>query len=685
MLLSEESNWVKTIGFSFIILNLYYTARLGMTFANNTRVLNQLDKISLLVFSIVSLGIAFVSLKSRIITQLIDYYKRKRIVFELFIWFLVSRQFMIWILKRLAKPATQEIRGWFLSISIWFVFSFAVDTILYQIKEILARRREEPGKYLSNKARKGFTVGLVLIILIISSYWIYTQIISPLPHYINYDPEYAYLLNSITPFKDTNLYFRMDHPGTLMQLLGSSFHILLSPLSLGDTGSPLLIHVTHPEYLIMTARLFTLGISLWAIMMLAKKTITIHQWPDLFAGLSIPLVYFASHQISVDYLAIWSPNSFNFAFGTTLLLFLFIILTSSEEVDKDQLFLLSTGAGLVATFHVYMITWIFSIGLTIFLYYQLKKQKIIPTLQLVGVSILHSLRGYVIGTLVIIDQYDSFLDWLKDITIHQGVYGRGIKGFPSGNQLATDLITSFKAIPELYITTGLMIFFFAVLLIINRRRIQEQAGVWAVGGGMVVQILVLFGLVMKDPRNRYLLSVAATLPILAASIILIIQNQIRMRKYIYPIFFTFILIGFGANVFNGIIRHQEKNIYYQSYNAEISGFLSDYADSQGLKVEDLILYWTYESYSPCYSLWFGNVYAKNSFINEIIETCKSNYSFNIFSMKFYPREFGGNLNNLSVNSVIIGDPEKLEKIGLRDYRLIYPSNVEHLGFLIPGR
>ncbi len=385
MLLNEEANWVKAIGFSFIVLNLYFTARFGITFAINASQLDQLDKIFLLVFSMVSLGIAFISLKSRIITQLIDYYKRKRIVIELFIWFLVSRQFMIWILKRLGKPATQEIRGWFLSISIWFVFSLALDTIQYKIKEILARRREEPGKILNNKVRKGFTVGLVLIILIISSYWIYTQVISPLPYYINYDPEYPYLLNSITPFKDTNLYLRLDHPGTLMQLLGSSFHVLLSPLSLREAGSPLLLHVIHPEYLILVARLFTLGINIWAIMMLAKNTTTFHRWPDIFAALSIPLVYFASHHLSVDYLAIWSPNSFNFAFGTTLLLFLFIILTSSEEVDKDQLFLLSTGAGLVATFHVYMIVWIFSIGLIIFLYYQLKKQRIIPTLQLVGV------------------------------------------------------------------------------------------------------------------------------------------------------------------------------------------------------------------------------------------------------------------------------------------------------------
>ncbi|MHA2123494.1 MAG: hypothetical protein ACW990_20025, partial [Promethearchaeota archaeon] len=497
MLFNEEVKWVKAVGFSFIILNLYYAARLGMTFAIHTRKLGQLDKIFLLVFSIVSLGIAFVSLKSRIIAQLINYYKRKRIVFELFIWFLVSRQFMIWILKRLDKPATQEIRGWFLSISIWFVFSFAVDTIQYQIKEILHKRRVEPGKHLSNKALKGFKVGLILIILIISSFWIYTQVVTPLPHYINYDPEYPYLLNSITPFKDTKLYSRMDHPGTLMQLLGSSFHVLLSPLSIRDTGSPLLIHLTHPEYLIMVARFFILGINLWAIMMLAKKT-TLNHWSDIFAGLSIPLIYFASHRLSVDYLAIWSPNSFNFAFGTTLLLFLFIILTSSEEVDKDQLYLLSTAAGLVATFQVYMITWILSIGLTIFLYYQLKKQRIIPTLQLVGASILHSLRGYVIGTLVIIDQYDSFLDWLKNITIHQGLYGRGIKGFPSGSQLTTNLINSVKKIPELYIATGFLIMFFVVLLILNRRRIQEQIGVWSIGLGMVVQILVLFFLVMKD-------------------------------------------------------------------------------------------------------------------------------------------------------------------------------------------
>ncbi len=41
--------------------------------------------------------------------------------------------------------------------------------------------------------------------------------------------------------------------------------------------------------------------------------------------------------------------------------------------------------------------------------------------------------------------------------------------------------------------------------------------------------------------------------------------------------------------------------------------------------------------------------------------------------------------NLDINTVIIGDPERLEINGLGEFGLIYSSEVSQLGFLIPGR
>src|SRR5688500_20285374 len=68
------------------------------------------------------------------------------------------------------------------------------------------------------------TIGVLGIIFLLADFWLYASasiILKGLgPSYRDYDPEMAYFLNSLAPFKGAP-YFYTDHPGTPVEMIGT--------------------------------------------------------------------------------------------------------------------------------------------------------------------------------------------------------------------------------------------------------------------------------------------------------------------------------------------------------------------------------------------------------------------------------------------------------------------------------
>src|SRR5690349_1957924 len=66
------------------------------------------------------------------------------------------------------------------------------------------------------------TIGVLGIIVLLAGFWLYGSILlnGAQPHYRDYDPEMAYFLNSLAPFKGAP-YFYTDHPGTPVEMIGT--------------------------------------------------------------------------------------------------------------------------------------------------------------------------------------------------------------------------------------------------------------------------------------------------------------------------------------------------------------------------------------------------------------------------------------------------------------------------------
>ena len=507
--------------------------------------------------------------------------------------------------------------------------------------------------------------------------------ISPLPLYNNYDPEFSYMFTSIAPFKEVSLYSRMDHPGIFLQVIGTFITGLISPLTVLQSGYPIFLNITQPGIFIFSARLFVLILTLVAFYLLLKISADTFQNDGFFAGLSIPLIYFSSHYLSLKFTTIWSPNSFNFALGSLLLVYLLRTL-SADQVEPKKLAFISLAAGLIGTFQVYMITWGIGVSAAIFFYFLFTTRKTIQALVEGLKSILQFGKGYLIGLLVILDQIGSFLEWLFKIVFHQGLYGDGPQGVLSIEQVKLNFQSFLGVNPVIIVAASIIIFSLLVMITFSWKKVLSSPGTVAVVIGITIQALVLFALVLRHPRDRYLLSISALLPVLLMAFFLLLRVISNPPRYIYPALFVVLFSGFCYSVSTNLNDHLVESRYFISYQEEVQRFISEYAASRQFNETDINKYWMYGSFSECYALWFGNDYTRGLFTEEITEQCSSQRDFavDIWSKRLSPVSKDLKLEYLYYNSVIIGESWRFDQLGLAGYQEIRSPQVENLSFFI---
>jgi len=220
---------IRWIGLSFFFLNFIFVLRLTAIAVGAIGETTQLRLFFLgcaglfLVFSLVGL---IRSSASWLSAQL----EKPSAILEIAIGFLVARQILVWILTLGHDPAMWvEVRSFFLGIFLWLFIVWGSARLYESLGSLL-----EKGAISDRdaKATRIYKIGLTLILFTLTGYLLFCYIIRPGPFFIHYDPELQYMLNSLTPFKDLELYRRMDHPGTLLQILGSAFYILSYPIAL---------------------------------------------------------------------------------------------------------------------------------------------------------------------------------------------------------------------------------------------------------------------------------------------------------------------------------------------------------------------------------------------------------------------------------------------------------------------
>ncbi|MEJ2448182.1 MAG: hypothetical protein P8Y37_09635, partial [Anaerolineales bacterium] len=138
------------------------------------------------------------------------------------------------------------------------------------------------------------------------------------------------------------------------------------------------------------------------------------------------------------------------------------------------------------------------------------------------------------------------------------------------------------------------------------------------------------------------------------------------------------------NSINSIQDHTDFITYLENYQSELRNFQDKYARSQDLKREDIKLYWTYGTFSPCYSLRFGNDFSKRLYTDEINQICPSDLQYDIWDDTIAGTDETGldSLFNKQTNIVLVGNRNTLEEYQAEDHIDVIYSELDNLGFIV---
>jgi hypothetical protein len=464
-------------------------------------------------------------------------------------------------------------------------------------------------------------IGILALVLSFTGFWFYAHSHSPL--YIYYDPELAYLMSSLTPFKGYSYGF-IDHPGTPFQTLGTALFFLTRLFIPGDKSTFLVYHLSHPEVFLTIGHSLLTFASIGCAILLMRYAIRITHWVDALFAVAIAASFHATHLEAFETLILWSHNSLTFPAGTLLLLYVFVVFRSETSIPCWKFLFMGIGAGILTAAQFYFFTWIIGIAsAAVTLRYMQKtpwKNILLAGVYTVGGAMI----GFLLSIIPVLPIFYKFVDWIIRIIFHQGKYGGGAEGIASTEQLAANIAKLYHAVPLLFGTVGLLLLLTCVAVYLQHRRGAVEPRLWAVACGLSLQVIVTLVIIIKHPDVTYMLAVGAILPIMLALVHALVGSYSHVARVLYVLASVVVLAGFGHNLTQSIDTRSTISETIQVETVVCQSFFEDYARQIGKKRDELVILWTYGTYARCFGLTFGNGYTNltgDAFTQEVEHLC----------------------------------------------------------------
>jgi hypothetical protein len=276
---------------------------------------------------------------------------------------------------------------------------------------------------------------------------------------------------------------------------------------------------------------------------------------------------------------------------------------------------------------------------------------------------LSSLAGFFVMVLPVLSRMPAFFEGVSQLVAHENSDPLGLAGKPLGTRLTIGLANLYDKAPALFVAVILLALLAAIALAMRRRRMSERPELWALGLGLVLQISLLAFAILDHPVSIYLLSIAATAPVLALVSLKLLEDRPAIARALSTTFTVVVLAGYLVSFAQSVAAQQSKAARIGLVVQQSQDSLKTYAQETGRLPADLFALWTYRSYSPCFSLWFGNDSTNRAFRKEIGEMCYRQYEFNIWTQKVVSSQGVSTLANTKWD-VIIGCEDGFNTAGL---------------------
>jgi hypothetical protein len=481
------------------------------------------------------------------------------------------------------------------------------------------------------------TIGVLGIIVLLAGSWLYASILlkGPQPPYRNYDPEMAYFMNSLAPFKGAP-YFYTDHPGTPLEILGT---MLLGSLYVFSPNPANFIstYLEHPEYFLNLAHGVITLLSLLCALYFFRTALRALQEPNVYLAWSLALLFYGLHPSSFKTLTFWSHSSFNFPLGTGYLLLLFTVAQDAQGQISHRLAAgLGLALGVMIAVMINFVPWLITTLLFIFLSNRLQRipwKRSLITGSLLGLA---CVIGFLVSVLPSLHRMPYFFGFIYNLFTHQSLYGTGPNGVSSLPVLWTNLHDMVLTAPLVFLVMLASLLISLFIFLQPDRRPRQNSSLWALTVSLLLQCGLITLAVLKHPGEHYLLSLTATLPVLLLVIVELSQFKERFSRAFGNALIIFSIIGIAAFVLLSIRDRQTERLEAQAVEAEINRIITEQQVRLNKKPGELLILRTNETYSYCSALLHGDFFTSGVFASEIDIWCPSQaYFINRFDWVFY--------------------------------------------------
>ena len=483
------------------------------------------------------------------------------------------------------------------------------------------------------------TTGVLGIILLLAGFWLYASasiILKGLqPTYRDYDPQMAYFMNSLAPFKGAP-FFYTDHPGTPVEMIGTML-LGITYVFFPKHTNFIVYHLENPEYFLNLAHgLITLLSVLCAIYFFLTVLGTL-QKPNVCLALSLALLFYGLHPYSFKTLTVWSHTSFNYPLGTGYLILLFTVVHHTQGQISNRLAAgLGLALGVMIAVMINFIPWLVITLVFIFLSSGMKRIAWKKSLITGSILVLSCATGFLVSILPSIHRMPYFFGFIYNLYSHQLLYGTGPEGIPSISLLWSNLrdMVTFAPLVFLVMLASLLISLFIFLQ--RDSRIPENHSLWALNFSLLFQCGMITLAILKHPGKHYLLSLAATLPVLSLAILKLSDFNWRFGRQLGSALITFSIISISVFALLSIKNRQAELWEARAVEAEINRVIREQEIRFDKKPGELLILRTNETYSYCSALLHGDFFTGGVFATEITKWCPSQaYFINRFDWVLY--------------------------------------------------
>ena len=474
------------------------------------------------------------------------------------------------------------------------------------------------------------TIGVLGIIFLLAGFWLYLSIIlkGPQLSYRDYDPEMAYFLNSLAPFKGAP-YFYTDHPGTPVEIIGT---MLLDTTYVFSTDRASFIsdYLENPEYLLNVAHGFITLLSVLCAIYFFLTSLSTLQKPNVYLALSLALLFYGLHPNSFKTLTIWSHTSFNFPLGAGYLILLFTVAHDAQAQISNRLAAgLGLALGVMIAVMINFAPWLVTTLLFIFLSNTLGVKRIPWKKSLItgSIVVLACAVGFLVSILPSIHRMPYFFRFIYNLFTHQLLYGTGPEGITSIPLLWSNLHDMVVTAPLVFLAMLASLLISLFIFLRRDSRIRENGSLWALNFSLLLQCGMITLAVLKHPGEHYLLSLTATLPVLLLVIVKLSEFHWRFSRQFGNALIIFSIISISAFALLSIKNRHAELLEARAVEAEINQIITEQEIRLNKKPGELLILRTNETYSYCSALLHGDFFTAGVFATEIKAWCPSQAHF----------------------------------------------------------